>query len=81
MMKDLPPFTVDDPTPMVCTIADVCRILQIKESQFHALRRQGRFPIPEIEPRLDKRPRFRGIDVRRYVNGGETRRSPIRRSA
>lgn len=75
------PLMVDEPIPMVCTIEDICRILQLSESQFFNLRKQGVFPIPEIQPRLDKRPRFRGVDVRRYVNGGDVRRSPIRRSA
>lgn len=70
-MSDLSPHAVDQPIPMVCTIDDVCRILQVSESQFFNLRRTGRFPIPEIQPRLDKRPRFRGADVRSFITGGQ----------
>lgn len=55
--------------PTVCTVADVCRILRLSQRQFFALRAAGRFPIPEILPRLDRRPRFRGIDVQRYLSG------------
>lgn len=77
-MSDKPmPHAEDAPIPMVCTIDDVCRILQLSESQFFNLRRQGRFPIPELLPKIDKRPRFRGVDVRRFVNGGDMRKRRI----
>lgn len=55
--------------PATCSIADVCRLLDISPGQFFALRKEGTFPIPEIEPRLDRRPRFSGEDVRRYLAG------------
>lgn len=70
----------DAPIPMVCTIADVCRILQLSPSQYYRLRADNKFPIPEIQPRIGGRARFRGTDVRRYIFG-ESRRSPLRRSA
>lgn len=80
-MTDATPHAVDQPIPMVCLIDDICRILQMSESQFHTLRRHGQFPIPELLPKIGSRPRFRGVDVRRYVNGGEVRRAPMRRLA
>lgn len=55
--------------PACCTAADVIRILQISERQFYQLRRDGTFPIPEIDPPLDARPRFSGELVARYIAG------------
>ena len=80
-MKDRTPYDVDASIPMVCTIEDVCRILRLSASQFFKLRAQGRFPIPEILPPLGGRPRFRGADVRRWINEGRVRRSPFARTA
>ena len=64
---------VSEPIPMVCTIADICRLLHVSHAQFFALRKAGRFPIPEIEPRLDRRPRFSGDAVRQYIDGARER--------
>ena len=80
-MKDRTPYDVDAPIPMVCTSADVCRILRLSQSQFFKLRAQGRFPIPEIQPPIGSHPRFRGVDVRRYIHEGHARRSPLSRTA
>lgn len=63
------PLTLDQPIPHVCTLEDVCRILQISEWTYHDQRRRGVFPIPEIEPRIGRRPRFAGKHVREYVEG------------
>ena len=67
-MKDAP-LTLDQPIPHVCTITDVCRILQISEAQFFVLRKRGQFPIPPIEPPIAKGPRFAGEHVRQYLRG------------
>ena len=63
------PIAVGEPIPAICTIEDVCRVMRISESQFFVLRRQGTFPIPEHLPRLDRRPRFLGENVRKYLAG------------
>lgn len=67
--------------PATCTVADVCRLLQLSQRQFFSLRAAGTFPIPEILPKLDRRPRFRGEDVRRYLAGEFNHGRRARRSA
>lgn len=61
--------------PPVCYLADLHRILGISFSQIHALRQAGVFPIAEL-PRLDRRPRWSGEAVRRYISG-DTRLSVV----
>jgi hypothetical protein len=61
--------TLADKIPTVCTIADVCRILQISQSTYFLLKRKGTFPIPELQPPVDSRPRFAGIHVQQYLEG------------
>lgn len=63
------PHTLAEAIPTVCTVADVCRILQVSESQFYVLRRKGAFPIPAIDPPIDSRPRFLGAHVQAYISG------------
>lgn len=63
------PHTLGERIPTVCRVADILRILQMSSSQFFALRKQGTFPIPELEPPLDSNPRFLGADVQAYLNG------------
>ena len=58
-----------EPIPATCTVADVCRLLHLSQRQFFTLRAAGTFPIPEVLPRLDRRPRFSGELVRRYLAG------------
>jgi predicted DNA-binding transcriptional regulator AlpA len=59
---------VGDPIPLVCSSSDVCRLVRISRSQYYLLKKQGRFPIPEIEPRIGDS-RYYGEDVRRYLAG------------
>ena len=54
--------------PPVCRIADLLRVLGMSRRTFCERRKSGTFPIPEILPRIGH-PRFRGDDVRRYING------------
>lgn len=63
------PHTLAERIPTVCRIGDILRILQIGSTKFHELRRNGTFPIPEIEPALDSGPRFRGVDVQAWIDG------------
>lgn len=63
------PFTVADTIPKVCTVADVCRALNISQRRFYELRSAHTFPIPEIRPRLTRGPRFSGVDVQLYIEG------------
>jgi len=61
------PIPADESTiPHVCLIGDLCRILQVSRTTIEKLRRHGAFPIPEL-PALDKRPRWSGDAVRRYL--------------
>lgn len=61
--------TLADDIPTTCTVADVCRILQISQATFYARRKAGTFPIPELDPPVDSRPRFAGEKVRQYLDG------------
>jgi len=55
--------------PAVCTIDDLAELLKISKQQIFALRAKKSFPIPEIMPRIDSRPRFSGETVSRYLHG------------
>lgn len=48
---------------------EVAALLAISVSTFHERRRWREFPIREVTPRLDRRPRFRLGDVRAFVRG------------
>lgn len=52
--------------PAVCFLDDVARILRTSRRTIEKLRRARMFPIPEL-PSIDKRPRWSGEDVRRFV--------------
>ena len=52
----------------VYTISEVCRRLRISDAQYHALRKRGRWPIPELQPSLGDA-RFAGAEVLRYLHG------------
>jgi hypothetical protein len=61
-------MTLDEPIPHLCTVQDICRLLQMSPATFYAKLRDKRFPFAEVEPRIAG-PRFRGADVRLYVDG------------
>jgi predicted DNA-binding transcriptional regulator AlpA len=63
------PLTIAEPIPHVCTIADICRVLNISRPKFYVLRAEGKFPIPELLPKLGRGPRFAGEMVRQYLAG------------
>jgi hypothetical protein len=48
---------------------EVADLLAISLATFHVRRRWRMFPIREVMPRLDRRPRWRLGDVRAYVRG------------
>jgi hypothetical protein len=54
--------------PSVCFIEDVARALRTSVRTVKRLRRYRAFPIPEL-PTIDRRPRWSGEAVRRYVDG------------
>lgn len=64
--------------PAVCFIDDIVRLLRMSDSTVRRLRRYGAFPIPEL-PSLDKRPRWSGEAVRRFIETGETGRRLLKR--
>lgn len=62
-----------DQIPDVCFIDDVARALRTSRTSVKRLRRVGNFPIPEL-PSIDKRPRWSGLAVRKFIETGETGR-------
>jgi hypothetical protein len=54
--------------PDVCLIDDVARILKTSVRTIKRRLRCGAFPIPEL-PSIDKKHRWSGESVRRYVAG------------
>lgn len=48
---------------------EVSQLLGISLATFHERRKTHEFPIREVTPRLDRRPRFRLGDLRAYVRG------------
>ena len=60
----------DEPIPAVCFLDDLARILHISRRTIEKLRRHGAFPIREL-PSLDKRPRWSGVAVRQFRDGGQ----------
>lgn len=59
-----------DGIPHVCLIEDVVRILRTSRRTVQRLRRVGKFPIREL-PSIDKRPRWSGESVRRYLSSAD----------
>lgn len=60
------PHALGETIPTTCTLADLCRILQLSRGTLYAHLKNGTFPIPEIEPRIGH-PRFSGADVQAYL--------------
>lgn len=54
--------------PTVCFVTDLARILRTSRATIDRLRRHNCFPIREL-PSIDKRPRWAGADVQRYLDG------------
>lgn len=63
------PMTVDESIPKTCTVAQVCRILQLSRRRFYELLASGQIPFSEIKPRIGT-PRFRGEDLQLWLEGG-----------
>lgn len=63
--------------PVVCLVSDLARVLRMSERTIRRMRRHGAFPIREL-PSLDRRPRWSGEDVRKFLAGQTVR---LRRSA
>lgn len=67
--------------PAVCFIDDVARILRTSRRTIEKLRRHRCFPIPELKS-LDKRPRWSGAAVQRFItDSDQARRTFGRRTA
>lgn len=62
-------MTLRDRLPKTCTLEDVCRALNISRATYYARQAENKFPIPELLPRLDRRPRFSGEKVLAYLEG------------
>jgi predicted DNA-binding transcriptional regulator AlpA len=69
---------VTAPLPLICFAEDVCEALGISRATLKRLRRHGAFPIPEIYPPLDKRPRWSRAAVDAYVEQTQLTRGRLR---
>jgi hypothetical protein len=49
--------------PIVCTFDEANRFLRLSRSTGEKLRRLGCYPVPEMQPAFDDRPRFSGEDI------------------
>lgn len=63
--------------PTVCFLNDLARILRTSRRTLERMRRYGSLPIDEL-PALDKRPRWSGEAVRRFLDG-QTHGTRLRR--
>lgn len=70
----------DAPIPAVCFLDDVARALRMSRRTLEKRRRAGVFPIREL-PRLDKRPRWSGADVREFLATKRRNGFAVRRRA
>lgn len=68
-------------TARVYFIEDLCRELRVARRTVERLRADGQFPIPEILPRLDDRPRWSTAKVDAYVEGQRELRRVWKRTA
>lgn len=67
-----------DGIPDTCLVDDLARILQTSRATIDRRRKSGVFPIPEL-PAIDKRPRWSGAAVRRFLSTGQTGSRLLRR--
>ena len=65
----------------ILLFSDVCRELRISETTGKRRRRAGTFPIPEILPHLDRRPRYSSRDVEAFKARETNTFSIVRRRA
>lgn len=59
-------------------IDDVARFLKTSRRTIERLRRHGAFPIPEL-PSVDKRARWGGADILKYLDGEMAMQPAVRR--
>lgn len=64
--------------PLVCFLDDMARILRTSRRTIEKMRRARTFPIPEIRG-IDKRPRWSGEAVRKFIETGQSGRALLRR--
>jgi hypothetical protein len=57
------PDVLIERVPLVCTLDEANHFLRISRSTSDKLRRLGCYPVPEMQPRFDDRPRFSGEDI------------------
>ncbi len=63
------PLAASDRIPMLCTVADLGRVLQVSRRRVYQLLADQKFPFAEVQPRVTGGPRFRGVDVQLYLEG------------
>lgn len=66
-----------DDIPAVCFMEDLARALRTSLRTIKRMRRFGSFPIPEL-PAIDRRPRWSGEAVRRFIAGEGVLRRTLR---
>jgi hypothetical protein len=69
---------MSDTVPAVCFIDDLARILRTSRRTIEKLRRHRAFPIREI-PAIDKRPRWAGADVEKFLASASVPAKTLRR--
>ncbi len=74
--ESAPPILDQD----VYTIKEVCRVLKISTALCYSRRKEGRWPIPAIQPALGGT-RFARADVQRYFDGAFAQLLPRRRAS
>jgi hypothetical protein len=65
--------------PVVLFLDDLAKHLRMSRRSIEKMRRHGCFPIPEM-PSLDKRPRWSGEVVKRFIEQGQTGRLLLKRA-
>jgi hypothetical protein len=63
MSDRLPADELIERIPPVCTLEETCEILRMSRRNADRLRKLGAFPVPEMQPPFDDRPRFSGEDI------------------
>lgn len=61
-------MTATPTIPAVCFLEDLSRVLRVSRRTLERLRRHHALPIREL-PSLDKRPRWSGVDVQKFLDG------------
>lgn len=68
-----------DTWPLVLTFAEVCQVLRTPIRTGYDLRAAHRFPVPELQPRVAKAPRYHRDDVLQTLKSRSGQASALER--